>query len=296
MPLDLTRIAAAPISWGVCEVPGWGYQLPAADVLADMAGLGLATTELGPDGFVPGPPAGRKGLLDRHGLRAAGAFCPLVLHDPRLDVDAAAGSVLDAFEVLGATMLVLSADSGSTGYDLKPELDAAGWTTLLAAVARIHALAAERGVTACLHPHVGTMVESRSEVTRFLEASEVPICLDAGHLAVGGTDPVELARQAADRVAHVHLKDVDLTVLETVRSGRRSYTEGVAASMYRVLGTGDLDLAGLVDALEGAGYAGLYVPEHDRMIHAASDHALVSADARASVDFLLGLRPQGAAA
>ena len=289
MTIDLTRIAAAPISWGVCEVPDWGYQLPAAGVLADMSDLGLATTELGPDGFIPGPPSAQKDLLDEHGLRAVGAFCPIVLHDPDLDVDAAAGPILDAFEVLGATMIVLSADSGADGYDLKPELDADGWRALLTNTAGIHARAADRGITACLHPHVGTMVESREEVTQFLDRSDVPICLDAGHLMVGGTDPVELARQAAERVAHVHLKDIHLSVLETVSAGERSYTEGVAAHMYDVLGQGDLDLRGLVRALEEAGYAGLYVPEHDRMIHSASDDSLVRADARASVDFLRGI-------
>ena len=254
-----------------------------------MAELGLSTTELGPDGFIPGAPAAQRELLDQHGLRAVGAFCPVVLHDPRLDVDRVAEGILDAFTVLGAQMIVLSADSGAEGYDLKPELDEDGWQILLANTARIHALAAERDVTACLHPHVGTMVESRDEVTHFLDKSDVPICLDAGHLMVGGTDPVELARQAADRVAHVHLKDIHLPVLETVRSGERSYTEGVAAHMYSVLGEGDLDLKGLVGALEDAGYSGLYVPEHDRMIHAASEGSLVREDARASVEFLRGI-------
>lgn len=289
MPINLTRIAAAPVSWGICEVPDWGYQLPASRFLADVADLRLTTTELGPDGFIPGSPAAQKELLDQYGLRATGAFCPVVLHNPHLDVDAAARKILDAFEVLGARMIVLSSDSGVDGYDSKPQLDEDGWRTLLANTARIHALAADRGVTACLHPHVGTMIESSDEVTQFLDRSDVPICLDAGHLMVGGTDPVELAKQAADRVAHVHLKDINSLVLETVTSGERSYTEGVAAHMYAVLGQGDLDLAGLVGALEDAGYTGLYVPEHDRMIHQASDDALVRSDARASVEFLLGL-------
>ena len=47
----LDRVAGAPISWGVCEVPGWGHQLPADTVLTGMRRLGLAATELGPDGF-----------------------------------------------------------------------------------------------------------------------------------------------------------------------------------------------------------------------------------------------------
>ena len=47
------RIAGAPISWGVCEVPGWGYQLGPDRVLTEMREVGLLATELGPEGFLP---------------------------------------------------------------------------------------------------------------------------------------------------------------------------------------------------------------------------------------------------
>jgi 3D-(3,5/4)-trihydroxycyclohexane-1,2-dione acylhydrolase (decyclizing) len=30
------KVAGAPISWGVCEVPGWGYQLPAQQVIREI--------------------------------------------------------------------------------------------------------------------------------------------------------------------------------------------------------------------------------------------------------------------
>ena len=38
------RLAGAPISWGVCEVPGWGRMLPPERVFAEMAELGLRAT------------------------------------------------------------------------------------------------------------------------------------------------------------------------------------------------------------------------------------------------------------
>ena len=56
MTTPTNRIAGAPISWGVCEVPGWGYQLTPAQVLTEMRDVGLAATELGPDGFLPAEP------------------------------------------------------------------------------------------------------------------------------------------------------------------------------------------------------------------------------------------------
>ena len=79
-PTPEARIAGAPISWGVCEVPGWGYQLGPDRVLAEMGQVGLTATELGPDGFLPAQPDAMTRVLDHHGLRAVGGFTPLLLH------------------------------------------------------------------------------------------------------------------------------------------------------------------------------------------------------------------------
>src|ERR1700741_774866 len=79
------RIAGAPISWGVCEVPGWGYQLPPDTVLRQMRELGLAATEFGPDGFLPDEPGVRATPRAAYGLRAVGQFLPVALHQPGHD-------------------------------------------------------------------------------------------------------------------------------------------------------------------------------------------------------------------
>ena len=79
------RIAGAPISWGVCEVPGWGHQLDPDRVLREMREVGLAATEFGPAGFLPDDPAGKVATLAAHGLAAVGGFVPVVLHDPDHD-------------------------------------------------------------------------------------------------------------------------------------------------------------------------------------------------------------------
>jgi sugar phosphate isomerase/epimerase len=95
------RVAAAPISWGVCEVPGWGHQLSAGRVLAEMRELGVAATEFGPDGFLPADPGERARLLGSHGLRPVGGFVPLVLHDPGRDPLPEASRALDSFGEAG---------------------------------------------------------------------------------------------------------------------------------------------------------------------------------------------------
>jgi inosose dehydratase len=280
------RVAGAPISWGVCEVPGWGYQLPADRVLAEMRAVGLTATEFGPVGYLPADPAQRSRLLAEHGLSAAGGFVPVVLHEPGVleTVDRA----LDTFGA-GNPVLVLAAATGQEGYDTRPDLDADDWATLLANLDRAAARAAERGFTATLHPHVGTMVEGPDEVHRVLDGSGIPLCLDTGHLLIGGTDPAELACAAPARIGHVHLKDVTAAVAHKVADHEISYTDGVSGGLYRPLGQGDVDVAGVVSALEAAGYQGWYVLEQDTILDGPPrDEGPVRA-VRESLDYLRGL-------
>jgi inosose dehydratase len=260
------KIAGAPISWGVCEVPGWGYQLKPARVLKEMRAVGLSATELGPDGFLPSEPTAMADTLSQHGLRAIGGFTPLVLHVPRHDPLPEVARLLDGYAASGAKVLVLSADSGLTGYDTRPELDDDGWATLLANLDRVAHLAAGRGVRAVLHPHVGTMIEKGTEVQQVLDGSSISLCLDTGHLLIGGTDPADLARQAPERIAHLHLKDVDSIVAAKVQSGRLTYTDAVGQGMYRPLGTGDVDVPAIVGHLRARGYDGWYTLEQDTIL------------------------------
>jgi inosose dehydratase len=250
------KIAGAPISWGVCEVPGWGYQLSPDRVLAEMTEVGLAATEFGPDGFLPADPAVMAELLAAQHLTAVGGFTPVVLHEATHDPVPGIDRLLDSYDAAHADVLVLSAATGQDGYDTRPDLDESGWKTLLGNLDRLTALAGKRGVHAVLHPHVGTMVERGEEVQRVLEGSGISLCLDTGHLLIGGTDPAELTRQAPDRIAHTHFKDVDDTIAAQVRSGRLTYTEGVQRGMYRPLGRGDVDFAAIVSHLVGRGYGG----------------------------------------
>jgi inosose dehydratase len=264
--MSTDRIAGAPISWGVCEVPGWGYQLPPARVLAEMHDVGLAATELGPDGFLPADASAMADVLARHDLRAIGGFTPLLLHVPGQDPVPDVEKLLQTYAATGSDVLVLSAVTGLDGYDERPELDADGWRTLLGNLDRLDALAADHGVQAVLHPHVGTMVENGTDVQRVLDGSSVALCLDTGHLLIGGTDPAELTRQAPHRIAHTHVKDVDLGLARQVQSGRRSYTEAVREGIYRPVGHGDVDFAAIVSHLRADGYEGWYVLEQDTIL------------------------------
>jgi inosose dehydratase len=279
-----TRIAGAPISWGVCEVPGWGHQLAPDTVLRQMRDVGLAAAEFGPDGFLPAEPGK---ALAAYGLRAVGQFVPVVLHDPARDPLPTVERAMDDLVAAHASTVVIAAATGREGYDDRPVLDGGGWQTLLGNLDRITDAAAARGLAATLHPHVGTMVESGAETARVLAGSRVGLCLDTGHLLIGGGDPVAVAREHPERIAHVHLKDVRADWAARVRAGEVTYTDAVEHGMYVPLGQGDVDVAAIVAALEGAGYTGWYVLEQDTMLHGADEADVPVAAVQASVDWLL---------
>ena len=279
------RIAGAPISWGVCEVPGWGHQLTPDLVLAQMREVGLAATEFGPDGFLPDAPEAKAATLEAAGLRAVGQFVPVVLHDAGTDPLPAVEEAMTGLVAAHADVVVIAAATGAEGYDERPDLDDGQWATLLGNLDRIGEAAAARGLLAALHPHVGTMVESGAETERVLAGSRIALCLDTGHLLIGGGDPVAIAARHPDRIGHVHLKDVRHDLAARVQRGELTYTDAVAAGMYVPLGDGDVDVAAIIGSLERAGYAGWYVLEQDTIL--AADPAATgvdpAADVRASV-------------
>jgi len=257
------RIAGAPISWGVCEAPDWGYELAPDRVLREMRSLEITATELGTTGYLGTDPTELRATLGRYGMTLIGGFLPVILHiDPAQDYTAAEAAMA-ALAAAGSTVVVLAAQSEDGSYDHKVGLNEREWETLLSNLHRVEDIARRHGLLPTLHPHVGTAIESREAVLTLLESSSIKLCLDTGHLVIGGMDPLELLGLAADRIAHVHLKDVRLNVAATVSAGDTPYIEAVRAGLYAPLGAGDLDIARIVAALEDAGYPGWYVLEQD---------------------------------
>ena len=270
--MEYNKIAGAPITWGVCEVPGWGHQMGAERVLQEMSNLGLVATEFGPAGFLPAEPAQRAASLATLNMHAVGGFFPVILHRDDVDPMDIVIPELQAYTEAGADTLVLAADSGLDGYDVKrPELDDAGWARVFENLNRISEYAASKGIKAVLHPHVGTIIETREDVLRVVNGSTIAFCLDTGHMFIGGTDPVWFSDEHASRVAHSHLKDVNAAKAARVQAGEITYYEGVVQGMYQPLGQGDVGIEKIVRNLLTSGYQGWFVLEQDLVINAEPD-------------------------
>jgi inosose dehydratase len=260
----LSRVASAPISWGICEVPGWGEMLPTDRVLREMKEFGFNATELGAPGFLPSDGAAAKAKLAEFDMEMLGGFVPLVLHDPaqREKAIADATAAAKVFEASGGSKFVTAVILDEDWSVPRPLTDAekAHFVEMLDVV---EGICAAHGLEQVIHPHAQTLVETAADVEWLLGASTVKWTLDTGHLAIGGVDPVQFARDNVDRVGYVHLKDVNLGMAPDVLRRELSLMEGAKTGLFTVLGQGDVDIAGVVRALEDAGYRGRYVIEQD---------------------------------
>lgn len=265
MPASLLdRVAAAPISWGICEVPGWGMQLPPDRVLAEMQQLGITATELGSLGWLPTDPAELRPLLESYELSLVGGFVPLVLHDvdQRAMMIDGARTAAATISAGGGTCFVTAVVSSYQHWE-RPPLAAAEWATMLSQLGEVDEICAEFGLTQVVHPHVNTLIETAADVDRFLNNCNVRFTLDTGHLYIGGADPVVLASKHHDRVGLVHIKDVDGAVAARLLGDELSLMSATQAGLFPSAGDGDVPIAATIAALEGALYGGWYVLEQD---------------------------------
>ena len=263
----LSRVQSAPISWGICEVPGWGAMLPTRRVLAEMAGMGMTATELGAPGFLPSDPDEVKAVLAEYGMTLMGGFTPVVLHDPaqRQATIESATATAKLFQRAGATKFV-SAVVQDWDWAIPRPLSVDEQKHMVEMFGVIDEICAAHGLQQVLHSHVQTVVETKDDINRVLDTCDVNFCLDTGHMAIGGQDPVAFAKEAMERVGHVHLKDVRLDMVPPVLRREVSLMAATQAGLFTPLGQGDVDILGVVQTLESAGYRGWYVIEQDTAI------------------------------
>lgn len=273
------RVANAPCSWGALEFDWAGPAPPYARVLDEMAATGYAGTELGDWGFLPTEPAALRHELAGRRLDLLGAFVPVALTDTAAHasgVEAALRVARLLSAVSGSAPFVVLADD-TAANPLRTEragritprdgLDNDGWNTLAAGADRIAgAVRDATGLRTVFHHHCATFVETPAEideVMRRTDPSLVGLCLDTGHCAFGGGNPLNTLDTWSSRVWHVHLKDCDPEVRRHSAVEEWDYAEAVRRGVFCELGKGQVDFASVVNSLRRTNYNGWLVVEQD---------------------------------
>ena len=291
--MDLNKqLAGAPISWGVCEANGWGYQIAVDRVLTEMRECGITATELGPDGYLPQDAKELARVLDGHGLDLCGAFVPIVLHKKdRLKVSyERARRQAEVLAALNAGNFVLATPAEDGDYDSRDPMDAQAKAVFSESLPMITEIAKEFGLQMVLHPHAGTMFETPNDLDFLLNETDINLCLDTGHIVVGGGNPLDIAKRAGSRVKHVHLKDCDAAAAARIQNRTSTYSTEVKNGMYKPLGQGDAQISEVIRFLDGINYEGKLVLEQDVMLDQAPAVGAGPISAvKESIDFLKSL-------
>lgn len=291
------RIGNAPVSWGIFEIEGLSGNHSYEQVMDDIAAAGYEGTELGPYGYYPTDPTPLREALASRGLALASSFVPVDLRRPAnyLAAEAHAMRVADLLQALGVEELILADQYRPERAPFAGRVSAedgmsdAEWSATADGLNRLGAALADRGMAAVFHHHVATYVESADEIDRLLSTTDpkvLGLCLDTGHAAYGGADPVEILRRWGDRVRYVHLKDVNPAALARARSHGLDYETGVREGVFCPLGQGTVDFAGVFAELNRHAYAGWLIVEQDIIVESTGEAVSPLALAKESREFL----------
>lgn len=272
------RLANAPCSWGTL-LPDGSRRIGYAQMLDELAQAGFVGSELGNYGYMPTDPNTLQRELDARNIQLTGAWVTVRLYDASQH-QAGLDNALRVARLLaevGAEDCVLNIGDDPSSVLLReqnagrirPEhgLDDTGWQVYLAGIHQVaQAVKQQSGLQVALHHHGATYVETPAEIAYFLQHSDpelVGLCLDTGHYALGGGDPVQALYDYAERIALVHFKDFDPDVLRQGTANHWTYTQLVGAGLFSELGQGNVDFPGVLTALDDIAYQGWVVVEQD---------------------------------
>jgi inosose dehydratase len=257
-------IGNAPVSWGITYPTG--NRLPWRQYLDEVAAAGYRGTELGPFGYLPNDAALLRDELQKRNLTLIGAAHVHTFGDPSSE-PALLATLRDLGRLLrdlGAAHIVIMDESEWYPAGREGQLDEAGWQAMIKAIrAAQRVIEEECGLKATFHPHVGTAIEREAQIDRLLQETEIDLCFDTGHHAFWGQDALGYLGRVRDRVAYVHLKNVDPAVRRRVLDGELTIAQSYSAGIMCPLPDGVVNIPAVIHLLDHTNFDGPVVVEQD---------------------------------
>lgn len=217
---------------------------------------------------VDGDPAEYAHLIREHGLRCGAVNAdPGDLNDPELaerDLVAVVDPLAELAGALDAALIVPAGRADHAPF-ADQEGDLARIAENLQVISRVCAVRGVRLLVEVLHHrrYLHT-VAAADELLARSEPEAFGVLFDVSHVVASAEEPIAWARRLGARIERVHLRDA------------------VPGNLNLSLGAGEVDLAGVIAALEAQGFAGTYILELET-------HDVAEADRQADVARSLAL-------
>lgn len=274
MESKYVSLGIAPIAWTNDDLPELGGENTFEQCISEMALAGFTGCEVG--NKYPKDPAVLKKYLDLRNLRVCNAwYSTFFTTKPAQETVDGFLAHRDFLFAMGAKVIGCS-EQGHSIQGLynpifldKPVFTPDDWEKLKNGMNQLADLAAEKGMKVCLHHHMGTGIQTPEEIDHFMTITNpnVYLLFDTGHIYFSeGTQQAvdDLIDRHIDRIIHVHLKDVRVDVLETVKTNNLSFLEAVKQGAFTVPGDGGILFHHVFQALEQHKYKGWMVVEAEQ--------------------------------
>ncbi|NLA52820.1 MAG: myo-inosose-2 dehydratase [Clostridiales bacterium] len=271
---DKVFLGMAPIGWCNDDMPELGAENTFRQIISEMALAGFTGCEIG--NKYPKDPAELKYELDLRGMRIASRwFSSFLLTKPYEEVEKEFLDELDFLAAVGANRINVSEQShsiqGQTDTpilgDAKYVMNDDEWQRFCEGLNKLGEAANKRGFKLCFHHHMGTVVQTADETDRMMQNTDpryVFLCYDTGHFTFAGEDPLTMLKKYADRVGHVHLKDMRREVVDRVKPEGWSFLRAVREGAFTVPGDGCVEFDPIFELLSKAGYEGWLLVEAEQ--------------------------------
>lgn len=268
------KLGIAPIAWTNDDLPDLGGENTFEQCVSEMALAGFTGSEVG--NKYPRDPGVLSKALALRGVEICNAwFSTFLISRPYEETEKGFEEHVAFLARMGARVVGVSEQSYSTQgiqdqpvFEGKHEMNDEEWKKLCGGLNRLGKLSLEKyGVALTFHHHMGTVVQSAAEVERMMQGTDpayVSLLFDSGHFAYCGEDPLAMAAKYADRIKHVHLKDIRPEVVTKVREEKMSFLDGVRAGAFTIPGDGCIDFVPIFEVLEKSGYEGYMVVEAEQ--------------------------------
>ena len=268
------KIGANPIGWSNDDLQDIGGETSLETCLKEAQDVGFQGMELGHK--FPRDPEKLLATLKPFGMAVIGNWysCELLSRSADEEIEAMQAH-LHLMKAAGAKVFIIAETSNAIhGQRAKPlshtpRLSTGEWKAFGKAMTKVAEAVRAAGLQLSYHHHMGTIVQTREDISRFMESTGdgVHLLLDTGHATWGGSDPAELARTFQARISHVHCKDVRADKMAQAKREDWSFLDailgkGAELGVYTVPGDGMIDYDAVFAELKG--YNGWVVLEAEQ--------------------------------
>jgi len=269
--MNKIKIGINPLTWTNDDLPSLGADTPLSVCLSEAKLAGFAGIELGNkfprQADVLGP------ILEEHKIELVSGWYSAKLMERSVDDEIEAlQDHLNLLKTLGSNVMVFAEVThcihGDQAAPLsqRPKMTQAQWHEYVGKITQVADYLAEQGVKLAYHHHMGTVIETADEVDFLMEntGENVGLLLDTGHITFAGGDALAMAKKHAERIVHVHCKDIRPNVLKDNLNRDSAFLNAVLEGVYTVPGDGSIDYLPIFETLKTVGYQGWIVLEAEQ--------------------------------